>query len=45
MTVGRPHGGPVPVCDLQDLHGAVLEAFRDDMRRVAAIESCGSISW
>ena len=28
----------VPVCDLRDLHGAVLEAFRDDMRRVAAID-------
>ena len=28
----------VPVCDLQDLHVAVLEAFRDDMRRVAAID-------
>jgi hypothetical protein len=28
----------VPVCDLQDLHGAVLEAFRDDMRRVATID-------
>jgi hypothetical protein len=28
----------VPVCDLRDLHGAVLEAFRDDMHRVAAIE-------
>jgi hypothetical protein len=28
----------VPVCDLQDLHVAVLEAFRDDMRRVAGID-------
>jgi hypothetical protein len=28
----------IPVCDLQDLHGAVLAAFRDDMRRVAAID-------
>ena len=28
----------VPVCDLQDVHGAVLEAFRDDMRRVAAVD-------
>ena len=28
----------VPVCDLQDVHAAVLEAFRDDMRRVATIE-------
>jgi len=28
----------VPVCDLQDLHHAVLEAFRDDMRRVATID-------
>jgi hypothetical protein len=28
----------LPVCDLQDVHAAVLEAFRDDMRRVAAIE-------
>jgi hypothetical protein len=28
----------VPVCDLRDVHAAVLEAFRDDMRRVAAIE-------
>jgi hypothetical protein len=28
----------VPVCDLQDLHGAVLEAFRDDMRKVATID-------
>lgn len=28
----------VPVCDLGDLHDAVLEAFRDDMRRVAAID-------
>lgn len=28
----------VPVCDLRDVHGAVLEAFRDDMRRVAAVD-------
>ncbi len=28
----------VPVCDLQDVHGAMLQAFRDDMRRVATIE-------
>lgn len=27
-----------PVCDLRDVHGAVLEAFRDDMRRVAAVD-------
>ncbi len=28
----------VPVCDLQDVHAAVLEAFRDDMRRVATVD-------
>ena len=28
----------VPVCDLRDVHAAVLDAFRDDMRRVATIE-------
>jgi hypothetical protein len=28
----------IPVCDLQDVHAAVLEAFRDDMRRVANVE-------
>ena len=28
----------LPVCDLQDLHRAVLDAFRDDMRRVATID-------
>ncbi len=28
----------LPVCNLQDLQTAVLEAFRDDMRRVAAVE-------
>ncbi len=28
----------VPVCDLQDLHRAVFEAFRDDMRRVATVD-------
>jgi len=28
----------VPVCDLQDLHRAVLDAFRDDMRRVATVD-------
>jgi hypothetical protein len=28
----------VPVCDLRDVHDAVLEAFRDDMRRVATVE-------
>jgi hypothetical protein len=28
----------VPVCDLQDVHAAVLQAFRDDMRRVATVE-------
>jgi hypothetical protein len=30
--------GAIPVCDLQDLHRAVLDAFRDDMRRVADID-------
>jgi hypothetical protein len=45
MTVSKGDDGwsvrmeaAVPVCDLQDLHGAVLEAFRDDMRKVAAID-------
>jgi hypothetical protein len=45
MTVGKGDEGwsvrveaDVPVCDLRDVHAAVLEAFRDDMRRVAAIE-------
>jgi hypothetical protein len=45
ITVGKGDDGwsvrveaDVPVCDLQDVHGAMLEAFRDDMRRVAAIE-------
>lgn len=28
----------VPVCDLGDVHAAMLDAFRDDMRRVAGIE-------
>ena len=28
----------VPVCDLRDVQGAVLHAFRDDMRKVAGIE-------
>jgi hypothetical protein len=28
----------VPVCDLKDVHGAMLDAFRDDMRRVAGID-------
>jgi len=28
----------VPVCDLADVHAAMLEAFRDDMRRVAGID-------
>ena len=28
----------VPVCDLQDVHAAMLEAFRDDMLRVATVE-------
>ena len=28
----------IPVCDLQDLHQAVLDAFRDDMRRVADLD-------
>ena len=34
----------VPVCDLQDVHAAVLEAFRDDMLRVAASSLRGSTS-
>ena len=45
ITVGRRDDGwsvrveaDLPVCDLQDVHAAVLEAFRDDMRRVATIE-------
>jgi hypothetical protein len=28
----------VPVCDLRDVQGAILQAFRDDMRKVAGIE-------
>jgi hypothetical protein len=28
----------VPVCDLRDVQSAILEAFRDDMRKVAGIE-------
>jgi hypothetical protein len=28
----------VPTCDLADVHAAMLEAFRDDMRKVAGIE-------
>jgi hypothetical protein len=28
----------LPVCDLRDVHAAVFEAFREDMRRVATIE-------
>lgn len=28
----------VPICDLRDVQQAVLQAFRDDMRTVAAIE-------
>jgi hypothetical protein len=28
----------VPVCDLRDVQGAILHAFRDDMRKVAGIE-------
>jgi len=28
----------VPVCDLRDVQGAILRAFRDDMRKVAGIE-------
>lgn len=28
----------VPVCDLGDVHAAMLDAFRDDMRRVAGID-------
>lgn len=28
----------VPICDLRDVQGAVLHAFRDDMRKVAGIE-------
>ena len=28
----------LPVCDLQDVHAAVLAAFRADMRRVAGVE-------
>jgi hypothetical protein len=28
----------VPVCDLRDVQGSVLHAFRDDMRKVAGIE-------
>ncbi len=45
IAVGRGDDGwsvrveaDLPVCDLQDVHAAVLEAFRDDMRRVATIE-------
>ena len=28
----------VPICDLRDVQGSVLQAFRDDMRKVAGIE-------
>ncbi len=28
----------LPVCDLQDVHRSLLDAFRDDMRKVAGIE-------
>jgi hypothetical protein len=28
----------VPVCDLGDVHAAMLDAFRDDMRRVAGVD-------
>ena len=28
----------VPVCDLRDVQGSILHAFRDDMRKVAGIE-------
>jgi hypothetical protein len=28
----------LPVCDLQDVHRAVFDAFRDDMRRVASVD-------
>ncbi len=28
----------VPVCDLVDVHAAVLEAFRDDLRRIAGVD-------
>lgn len=45
MTVGKGADGwsvrveaDVPVCDLRDVHAAVLEAFREDMLRVAAID-------
>jgi hypothetical protein len=45
VGVGRDDGGwsvrveaDVPVCDLRDVQGAVLHAFRDDMRKVAGIE-------
>jgi hypothetical protein len=28
----------VPICDLRVVQGSVLQAFRDDMRKVAGIE-------
>ena len=45
VAVGRDDDGwsvrveaDVPVCDLRDVQQAVLQAFRDDMRKVAGIE-------
>jgi hypothetical protein len=45
VAVGRDDAGwqvrveaDVPVCDLRDVQASVLQAFRDDMRRVAGIE-------
>jgi hypothetical protein len=45
VAVGRDDAGwsvrveaDVPVCDLRDVQQAVLQAFRDDMRKVAGIE-------
>jgi hypothetical protein len=31
-------GADVPICDLRDVQGSVLHAFREDMRKVAGIE-------
>jgi hypothetical protein len=45
VAVGRDDGGwrvrveaEVPICNLRDVQGAVLHAFREDMRKVAGIE-------
>jgi hypothetical protein len=45
VAVGKDDGGwrvrveaDVPVCDLRDVQGSILQAFRDDMRKVAGIE-------